>query len=255
MYVCVEKLKYQIIIEYYLLINNDMEHFVNFYNNGYLFKCEPQEFDTTIQNVFNDIFSLTITDDERNELINMTGNDSVKKCMICNKYIGTMYFTICKKCAKKCVGYDVNLQFSSEHLSPTCYMCCLHYAPETVFNELFSDSLEYVLNYIENLRDHVCFGCETQLILNNCVCSLTCYKKQVTYKDVDFRFALCNGKYILSCVNIHGIENNFISKLPKLYDDYFKTTSIILIMALNDVSSPINMLVYDIVTHIFQFIY
>src|SRR5579863_4881675 len=92
-----------------------MNHFNNFCNNVCLSKCYPHGSNNIIQTIFTDIFATTYVKSGYVTLVNMRKHPNIKKCMICSNFIETDLFTICKYCANKCVGFNIELKFAIKY--------------------------------------------------------------------------------------------------------------------------------------------
>lgn len=237
-----------------------MNNFINFCKSGYLFKCKPHEFDKTVQQIFIDIFTSQYTTIDHIKLANMIGHPNIKKCIICSRYIGTEMFTICKCCVKKCIGINIDLRFAT-YISFSNSGCNFSYDMVELLNETFGHVPEpTICNIIKKFTSNHCWGCTTYIKLNNIDCQIICNTYKIICQDISYVFHLypfVNGskKYGIKYYYATYIENEFIKYAPKLYDEYYHTSSILFIMALDDISSPIHILTHDIVTYILWFIY
>src|SRR5579863_7023921 len=190
-----KKLKYQIIISYMYKMINIMNHFINFCNNGRLFRCNPNKFNSTIQYVFTDIFITNYDASMCDKLIDMIGYYNIKKCMICSQFVETTCFTICKRCVNKCTGINITLtikpcaemiRYIKFYLPGDTLKLCFNYDSIELFNAIFGNMLGNHLDKIEKLMDNHCSGCITYIKLNYDECQILCASNEIIYQNVSY---------------------------------------------------------------------
>lgn len=213
-----------------------MIHLTNFCNNGYLFKCHPLDFNVTIQNVFTDIFTTSFGSYEYCKLLKMFNNGNIGRCVICLKSIDTIKYTVCRWCVKICVGYNIDLRLGITYRSIEDYTYCLSFCSCELFNDIFSISSDQIICRLGTF--------------NNDNYNVLPSRQQLTYQNITFYFVKRSDKYALSDASIHNFENEFTKNLPKLHDRVYHVTLITFILALNDVESPIHVLINDVMIHI-----
>ena len=91
-----------------------MNPLVSFYNNGWLFRCNKNEFDDNIKNVLTKLFSYCIIDRAQIYIFHLHN----VKCIICLQLISTNIntfifnpFLICDSCCNVCIGHHIFIEF------------------------------------------------------------------------------------------------------------------------------------------------
>ena len=85
-----------------------------FYNNGYLFKCLPCDFDNMIINTMKSIILIN-----KNAVNSYFHNKNVSRCIICFQYVDVSYsFKVCKNCCNCCIGKKVLFEMSISYIYP-----------------------------------------------------------------------------------------------------------------------------------------
>lgn len=128
----------------------EMQYLNNLLDDGYLCKSNDN---INIGTMFTEIFALNISAAQFCKFLIMRSHNHFKRCIICAKYTGTNYITICNYCVRKCVGYNVKFK-----LDMLCYHTTnvnLSYNAKELFNSIFPGELKHVLNYFKQSLNYV----------------------------------------------------------------------------------------------------